>query len=45
MVVIFIPESPKYLIMQRRFTEAKLILERIAKINGVDSFFFDEGDY
>jgi len=31
--------------MQRRFTEARIILERIAKINGKETFFFDETDF
>ena len=44
-ILIYVPESPKFLIMQRRFTEARLILERIAKINGKEAFFFDEGDF
>jgi hypothetical protein len=41
----FIPESPKFLVMQRRFTEARIILERIAKVNGTDFFMFEEDDF
>jgi hypothetical protein len=44
-ITIYVPESPKFLIMQRRFTEARLILERISKINGCETFSFEEGDY
>jgi hypothetical protein len=43
--LVYIPESPKFLIMQRRFTEARIILEKIARINGTETFFFDEGDF
>ena len=30
----WIPESPKFLMMQCRFTEARLILDKIAEVNG-----------
>ena len=37
-----IPESPKFLMMQCRFTEASLILKRMANTNGKPEYIFDE---
>jgi hypothetical protein len=43
-VYYFLPESPKFLIMQRRFTEARIVMNQISTRNGQDSFTFSEED-
>jgi len=36
------PESPKWLLKQKRFGEAEVVLTRLAKVNGIANFKFDE---
>ena len=35
-IVYFLPESPRFLLSQNRFTDLREVLNRIAKINGKD---------
>lgn len=41
----FLPESPKFLIMQCRFTEARVVMNQISTFNGQGSFTFSEEDF
>jgi len=43
--IIFIPESPKFLIMQRRFNEAAKTLNYVATINQKLDFSFTEEEF
>ena len=45
MSIFFVTESPKLLIMQKRFTEARDVLNIIAKKNRKPSFLFDKEDF
>lgn len=38
LIILIIPESPKFLIVNKRFKEASLVLTRIAKCNGNNNF-------
>jgi len=44
MIIFFLPESPKFLIMQKRFTEAKKVFEQISYWNTGHKFEFTEAE-
>ena len=41
-IQIFMPESPKFLVSKGRYAEARAVMTRIAKSNGLTSFAFNE---
>lgn len=47
--IVFVPESPKYLYMSKRFTESKEILRYMAWVNGsklaIDTNFLFDSEY
>jgi len=45
LLIILLPESPRYLVTKKKYTQAYFILKRIALINGKEKYMIDEREF